>query len=346
MHFVVLAAPDSWYLKDLVRASGGEFEITPLAFRELTASVGCESAGDSCSHSLDRTAPGFAGGSLPEPTCGSVRSGFHHPPAKPGAGRPRAVGVGGASIVDRADAVIVRTMPPGSLEQVVFRMDVLGRLEADGKVVVNPARAIEAAVDKYLASAKLSAAGLRTPRTIVCQTVDEAMTAFGVLGGDVVLKPLFGAEGRGITRLNDEALAQRAFSLLVQLGAVLYLQEFIAHDGYDVRVLVVGEKLWAMRRRNALDWRTNVSRGATTEPVEIDDEMVEMARRAADAIGAPVAGVDLLPGRDGALHAIEVNAVPGWQALSRVLQVDVARHVLEFVRSQVEQQTAADKLSS
>ncbi len=216
-------------------------------------------------------------------------------------------------------------------------------MEAAGKVVVNPARAIEAAVDKYLASAKLAAAGLRTPRTIVCQTVDEAMNAFADLGGDVVLKPLFGAEGRGITRLNDEALAQRAFSLLVQLGAVLYLQEFIAHDGYDVRVLLVGEKLWAMRRRNALDWRTNVSRGATAEPMELDDETVEMARRAVAAIGAPVAGVDLLPGRDGALYAIEVNAVPGWQALSRVLQVDVARHVLEFVRTQVDQQTAASK---
>ena len=47
-----------------------------------------------------------------------------------------------------ADAVLVRTMPPGSLEQVVFRMDVLGRLEAAGKVVLNPARAVEAAVGR------------------------------------------------------------------------------------------------------------------------------------------------------------------------------------------------------
>ncbi len=132
----------------------------------------------------------------------------------------------------------------------------------------------------------------------------------------------------------------------MQLGAVLYLQEFIAHDGYDVRVLAIGEKLWAMRRRNSLDWRTNVSRGATAEPVGLDDEMVEMARRAAAAIGAPVAGIDLLPGRDGTLYAIEVNAVPGWQALSRVLHVDVARHMLEFVRTQVNQQSAAGKISS
>jgi RimK family alpha-L-glutamate ligase len=287
MHLVVLAAPDSWYLKDLLRASAGEFEITPMAFRDLTASVGMSDV---------------------------------------------------ASLLDRADAVLVRTMPPGSLEQVVFRMDVLGRLEAAGKIVVNPARAIEAAVDKYLASALLAAAGLRTPRTIVCQTVDEAMQAFATLGGDVVLKPLFGAEGRGITRLNDEAMAERAFRLLVPLGAVLYLQEFIAHDGFDVRVLVVGERVWAMRRRNPLDWRTNVSRGATPERAELTDELVELARRAAGAIGAPVAGVDLLPGPDGRLYTIEVNAVPGWQALSRVHQVDVARHVLEFVRNRVKSQ--------
>ncbi len=102
-----------------------------------------------------------------------------------------------------ADCILVRTMPPGSLEQVVFRMDVLGRLAAAGAVVVNPPRSLEAAVDKYLASSKLQAAGLLVPRTIVCQSVDDAMAAFARLGGDVVLKPLFGSEGRGIARLTD-----------------------------------------------------------------------------------------------------------------------------------------------
>ncbi len=141
-------------------------------------------------------------------------------------------------------------------------MDLLGQLESLGKPVVNPGRAIEAAVDKYLASAKLAAAGLRTPPTLVCQTADAALAAFEQLGGDVVVKPLFGAEGRGITRLQDEALAQRAFGMLAGLGAVLYVQPFIAHDGYDLRVLVVGDDAWVMRRTNPLDWRTNVSRGA------------------------------------------------------------------------------------
>jgi len=235
------------------------------------------------------------------------------------------------------DAVLVRTMPPGSLEQVVFRMDLLGRLEAAGSVVVNPPRAIEAAVDKYLTSARLAAVGCPVPETIVCQRVEEAMAGFAELGGDVVIKPLFGSEGRGMTRVSDPDLALRAFKMLAQLGAVLYLQRFVPHDGHDLRLLVIGRRVLAMRRGNEHDWRTNVSRGAQCQPYEPDDSQVELARRAADAIGACLAGVDLLAGRDGRTYVLEVNAVPGWKALAATLKVDVAALVLDYVASRVEQ---------
>ncbi len=229
------------------------------------------------------------------------------------------------------DCLLVRTMPPGSLEEVVFRMDALARLEATGTPVVNPPKAIECAVDKYLASARLQAAGLRIPRTAACQTPEDAMRAFAELGGDVVVKPVFGSEGRGITRLADEALALRAFKLLADLRAVIYLQEFVPHEGFDYRVLLVGDRAWAMRRRNPLDWRTNVARGAKAEPCELSAELADLARRAAAAVGAPLAGVDLLPGRDGQLYAIEVNAVPGWRALAQAHRIDVAAQVLEYL---------------
>jgi ribosomal protein S6--L-glutamate ligase len=241
----------------------------------------------------------------------------------------------GDVVLEQVDAVLVRTMPPGSLEQVVYRMDALARLESAGKVVVNRARSVETSVDKYLASAKLEAAGLLVPRTVVCQTADEAMAGFAQLGADVVLKPLFGSEGRGITRLQDEALALRAFKMLEELGAVLYLQEFIAHQGFDLRLLIVGQRVLGVRRRNALDWRTNCSRGATAEPLEVTAELAELAHAAAAAVGASLAGVDLLPGRDGRLYAIEVNAVPGWKAFGHTLGVDVARLVLQHMESAV-----------
>jgi ribosomal protein S6--L-glutamate ligase len=149
------------------------------------------------------------------------------------------------------------------------------------------------------------------------------------LGGDVVVKPLFGGEGRGITRVNDAAIAQRVFRTLEQLGAVLYLQEFIPHSGCDYRVLVSGEQVLGMRRCHASDWRTNISLGATAEPLEVSAELAALARRATAAVGTSIAGVDFLPGSDGQLYAIEVNAVPGWRALARVTEVDVARQVLQ-----------------
>ncbi len=169
---------------------------------------------------------------------------------------------------------------------------------------------------------------------MVCQTVDAALEAFERLGADVVVKPLFGGEGRGIARLVDLAIAQRTFSLLIGLGAVLYLQEFVHHQGFDVRVLLVGKKAFGMRRINALDWRTNISRGATAEPLELTDELVELARRSAAAVGALIAGVDLLLAPDGHWRVIEVNAVPGWQALSRTLAVDIAAVVLDYLATQ------------
>jgi RimK family alpha-L-glutamate ligase len=234
-----------------------------------------------------------------------------------------------------ADVVLVRTMPAGSLEQVVFRMDALARLEAAGVLIINPPKAIETAVDKYLALARMAAAGLRVPRTFVCQTPEDAMAAFDSLGGDIVVKPIFGSEGRGIARLQDESLAGRAFRMLAQLGGVLYVQEFVPHDGFDIRVLIIGERMFAIRRRSTHDWRTNVSRGAIAEPIELTAELAEFARRAADAVGALVAGIDLLPGCDGQLYAIEVNAVPGWKAVAAALDVDVARVLLEFVERTV-----------
>jgi RimK family alpha-L-glutamate ligase len=309
MQIAVLAAADSWYLGDLRRAAAADHELVAVPFRALYSSV-----------------PQFA------PRTGeAVRS--HAERGNEGC----AVGVAAFDgELNSFDAVLVRTMPPGSLEQVVFRMDALGRLESAGVPIINPPRAIECAVDKYLTTARLAEAGLPVPRTMTCQTVEDAVQAFEILGRDVVLKPLFGGEGRGIARLNDEALAERAFRLLVGLGSILYLQEFIPHSGWDVRVLIIGKHVVAMRRTNPLDWRTNVSRGAVATAVEPRDEWVEAARRSADAVGSSIAGVDLLVGRDGRMYVIEVNAVPGWRAIAAAHGRDVAAMVLDHVMDLVQ----------
>jgi RimK family alpha-L-glutamate ligase len=230
------------------------------------------------------------------------------------------------------DAVLVRTMPPGSLEQVVFRMDVLHRLQARGVRVINPPAAIEACVDKYLASARLHAAGLPVPRTIVCQDADCALESFHQLGGDVVLKPIFGSEGRGMVRVSDPELAWRTFRTLERVGSVLYLQQYVRHAGWDLRVLVIGERVRAAMRRYARgDWRTNVAQGGRAEAADLGPGEARLAVKATTALGAIVAGVDLLLGPDREWFVLEVNAVPGWRALAPVTGVDVAGEMVRAV---------------
>jgi ribosomal protein S6--L-glutamate ligase len=230
------------------------------------------------------------------------------------------------------DAILVRTMPAGSLEQVVFRMDLLHEAAARGVAVLNPPRAVEVCVDKYLTSARLARAGVTTPPTAVCQQSDDAMSCFAGLGGDVVLKPLFGSEGRGMCRITDPETAWRTFRVLEQTGQVIYLQRFVRHPGWDLRAFVLGGRVIAsMRRRAANDWRTNVAQGGTAERVALSPEEERLAIRAAEVVGCPVAGVDLLPGPDGELFVIEVNAVPGWKALAPTCGVDVAREVVSFL---------------
>jgi ribosomal protein S6--L-glutamate ligase len=244
---------------------------------------------------------------------------------------------GGIDLIADADAVLVRMMPPGTLEQVVFRMDALHRLEAAGRVVLNPPRAVESAVDKYLATARLDAAGLPVPPTWVGEQPEAALGAFEELGGDVIVKPLFGSEGRGLVRLTDIETAGRVFQALSRIGAVLYVQRFIPNDGTDLRAFVLnGRVSAAMRRRASVgDWRANVARGGRAEAIALDDEARSLAIRAAETLGARMAGVDLIEERGtGRRLVLEVNAVPGWKALSAATGVDVAAEILSHLAEQ------------
>ena len=246
-------------------------------------------------------------------------------------GASRSLRAGDVELLD-FDRVIVRSVPAGSLEQVIFRVDALHRLEAAGIRILNPASAIEACVDKYLATARLEAAGLDIPQTIVCEGADDAMAAFDTLGPRVVMKPLFGAEGRGIMLLENRELAYRAARTLEQLQSVFFVQEYLANPGYDLRVFLLGSRVVASMRRWSApgDFRANVTQGGRAEPIKLTTTEEDLARRAARAVGASMAGVDLLKTDDGRTVVIEVNSSPGFRALEKSSGVDVAQSVIDF----------------
>lgn len=249
-----------------------------------------------------------------------------------GSARVEAVGIDLGGV----DGVLVRMMPPGTLEQVVFRMDALHALVAMGIPVLNPPRAIEAAVDKYLALVRIEAAGLPVAPTWVGESAERALEAFDALGGDVVVKPLFGAEGRGMVRVSDPELARRTFTTIARLGAVLYVQRYVPNAGHDLRLFVLGERVVAGMRRHAPagDWRTNIAVGGRAEAARPDLAIESLALRAAAAVGARMAGVDILFDREHHPFVLEVNAVPGWKTLAETTGQDIAGAILDDLASQ------------
>jgi len=228
-----------------------------------------------------------------------------------------------------ARAVIPRIIPAGSLEQVIYRVDTLHRLEEqDGIRVMNSARAIERTVDKSWTSAILEGAGLPTPETVVCERAEDAFAATRRMG-DVVIKPLFGSMGLGMVRVSDEDTAWRVIRAIESIRGIYYLQRFIPHEGRDVRAFVVGDRVLGAMERRSDGWRTNFSRGGRVAAVTLPPAWADLALRAAHAVGAEYAGVDLLPAKDGTVYVLEVNGIPGWEGLQKVTNVDVAGAVVD-----------------
>ncbi|HTP19591.1 MAG TPA: RimK family alpha-L-glutamate ligase [Solirubrobacteraceae bacterium] len=243
-------------------------------------------------------------------------------------GEVHVVGPDGARL-DALDLLIVRGLPRGSLEQVIFRMDALHTLAEQGVRCVNGPRAIERTVDKSWAGATLAMSGVPTPPTIVCERYDDAMVAFERLGGDVVVKPLFGAMGNGIVRVEDRDVAHRVFRALELERGVYYVQRTVAPAGRrDLRVLVVGGEIAGAMERATDSWRANIARGARPRAVALGEDERALALAAAGAVEADVAGVDLLVGPDGEAVVVEVNGIPGWQALQSVCDEDLTARVV------------------
>ena len=237
-------------------------------------------------------------------------------------------------LIEDLDALIIRPIGRGSLEELVFRMDMLYKLQRSDVYVLNPPEAIEHCVDKYDILAVLEDAGVPVPRTVATESVNEALRAFKELGSDVVVKPIFGSRGQGATRIVDADIADTVFKAITFHHGVVYLQEFVSHGHSDIRAFVVGERVIAAMRRVAEGWKTNFSRGARPAPITLSKEFEDLAVKAARAVGAKVAGVDILEGPEGP-RIVDVNSQPGWKGLQMVTKVNIAEEIVGFLLSEL-----------
>lgn len=225
----------------------------------------------------------------------------------------------------------IRGIAAGTLQQVITRLNMLYILQRQGTKAYNDAKAIERTVDKGMTSFLLMESGIPTPATWVCESRAAAhqLIERELLDDEhLVIKPLFGSQGKGVRLLSAENKSPLPGDLYVD--GVYYLQRKIdsGEDNHDYRVFVVNNQVVASMRRSGAGWLNNVAQGAQCDHIE-DEKLHALAVRAAKAIGIEYCGVDIMRGRDGQLWVLEVNGIPAWRGLQEVCQLDIAQTLVD-----------------
>ncbi len=224
---------------------------------------------------------------------------------------------------------LVRGFGAAATQKIFFRLDLLRAIEEYGVRLINSRESLEIASDKFLTSIFLEKYNIPTPKTVICEDPNDALDSFEELGSDVVLKPLFGSKGIGVTRLNDKAFAENVIYSLGRLNEIFYLQEFIAHFNRDIRVFVIDDKAIAGMYRVSDNWKTNIHSGARMEPIELTNELKNLAVKSARIVKTEIAGVDIVESENG-YYVIEVNSIPGFTALQKVTDVNIPGEIISY----------------
>jgi len=225
--------------------------------------------------------------------------------------------------------ILVRGFGANVTQKIFFRLDILRAIEEYGIRLINSRESLEIASDKFLTSVFLEKHNIPTPKTIICEDPHDALQMYEELGGDVIIKPLFGSKGIGISRLNDKGFAENVIITLGQLNEVFYLQEFIEHYNRDIRIFVIGNEAIAGMYRVSDNWKTNVYAGAEVKPLELTDELAKLAVKSAQITKTEIAGVDILESDEGH-YVIEVNSIPGFTALQKVTDINIPEKIISY----------------
>ncbi len=202
----------------------------------------------------------------------------------------------------------------------------------------NTAAGIANSRDKLRAIQILSRHDIRMPATMFVRDRADVLPSIEQVGGaPVVIKLLEGTQGIGVILAPDTKVAEAMIETLQSTRQNVLLQRFVKESkGRDIRAFVVGDRVVAAMRRKAEgdEFRSNVHRGGSTEPVELDEEYQRVAVQAAQIMGLRVAGVDMLESDEGP-SVMEVNSSPGLEGIEKATELDIAGAVIDYIASQV-----------
>ncbi len=182
---------------------------------------------------------------------------------------------------------------------------------------INNFKAFSISEDKFKTNDTLRACGIRTAEYFLCHREDVETIRSKVLEwGKAVFKTVDGWGGMGMALVDSKDKLDMILPFLNQTDLrFFYIEKFIDYDGSDYRIDLVDGEFVACYGRKAKegDWRTNVTSGGSVILRECEDKVIELAKRAAEAIGIEIAGVDIIYDREHEEYVVlEVNGIPAF----------------------------------
>ncbi len=232
--------------------------------------------------------------------------------------------------VGAVDAVIPRI----GASIAVFGLAVVRQFEMMGTYCLNGAQAIARSRDKLRTLQILGRLNIGIPPTVFTRQADHVPACIGrVDGPPVVVKLLEGTQGIGVVLAESTRAASSVVEALHGLDQNILIQQFIKESkGADIRALVVGRKVVAAMKRQAVpgEFRSNLHRGGTSTKMKLPVAYRRSALAAARALGLRVAGVDMLESREGPM-IMEVNSSPGLEGITKTTGIKVAGSIIELL---------------
>ena len=214
-------------------------------------------------------------------------------------------------------------------------------VDSYGIPVVNEPETAAICADKARNSLVLANADVPTPATEVAFTKESAMESIEHFGYPCVLKPVVGSWGRLMAKIDSRDAAEAILEHKETLGhyehKVFYIQEFVEKPGRDIRVVATDGEPVAAMTRSSDHWLTNAAKGGEVNEFEVTEEVADLVKRASDAVGGGLLGVDLMETGDSyTVH--EVNHTVEFKALDSCVDFDVPAAIVDWLEEKAAQE--------
>ena len=172
-----------------------------------------------------------------------------------------------------------------------------------------------------MAARRLRAAGIPTPASWV--TGDLALLHPIIEERPLIIKPYRGHRGAGIHLVRNAA----ELAALPPFADLMLIQEFIPGTGEDLKVYVIGEEVFAVRKEFSPTSFTRAGR-----PVPVSAEVRDIALRCGHAFGLGLYGLDIIESPTGPV-VIDLNYFPGYKGVPNAASL-IANYIEDYATGQ------------